>query len=389
MGDGRLIRRFNPLEVSHPVLPRHAVIVAKILLLVAFLKGYLVRPRRGVPLFEFLLEVPDAVYFDVMQVAVLLSAACIVFNVGLRFGCFLLGLVQLVVDIDNMALFAHTKLFLACLLFLLALYRSERGALFLKLQIVILYLGAGFNKALAASWWSGAFLSNYPLAQKSPAQTLLVQLGWEVHVPWLLGIVTIFLELGVAAAILRGRYAVAAMLGLSLHCGILAWTGFDYQIFLWAGAASYLLLLSPPASMEVCCSRGGARDRALRFLHAIEPGNPWIFRPRGSAETTGSRKLLVVAGDVHRTGLQAWAYLLAQSPAVLLLSFYVLAEPSSLTYEGWIRAWVTSGLVALVGMPVLFREAIRGRQGEPILKWPPSSGAGLISASPGDHKNSL
>ena len=120
MGDGRLIRRFNPLALSHPVLPRHAVIVAKILLLVAFLKGYLVRPRRGVPLFEFLLEVPDAVYFDVMQVAVLLSAASIVFNVGLRFGCFLLGLVQLVVDIDNMALFAHTKIFLACLLFLLA-----------------------------------------------------------------------------------------------------------------------------------------------------------------------------------------------------------------------------------------------------------------------------
>ncbi|MDG1399828.1 MAG: hypothetical protein P8R45_03710, partial [Candidatus Binatia bacterium] len=80
---------------------------------------------------------------------------------------------------------------------------------------------------------------------------------------------------------------------------------------------------------------------------------------------------------------------LAQSPAVLLLSFYVLAEPSPFTYEGWVRAWVTSGLVALVGMPVLFREAIRGRQGEPILKWPPSSGAGLISASPGDHKNSL
>ena len=87
--------------------------------------------------------------------------------------------------------------------------------------------------------------------------------------------------------------------------------------------------------------------------------------------------------------LKERAYLLAQSPAVLLLSFYVLAEPSSLTYEGWIRAWVTSGLVALVGMPVLFREAIRGRQGEPILKWPSSFGADLLSASPGDHKNSL
>jgi hypothetical protein len=77
----------------------------------------------------------------------------------LQLGCAMAGSAIVLRVLGNMPLYSNGRLLDGLLLLLLALYTPGRGRLFLRVQFLLVYAGAAFNKALDPDWWNGRFVA--------------------------------------------------------------------------------------------------------------------------------------------------------------------------------------------------------------------------------------
>ncbi len=237
---------WNPLRCDGTALPPTVLLAAKLLVLFLLaIGGY------GFDVFLPFLPALDAVReLGALRPAYrglfLLLAAALFLNRRVRLACFGLGALKLLALLACRTSWSNSHTFFACFLLLAGLQPRGRPPHLLRLQVALVYFGAGLNKLCLADWRGGVFFEHwtsavlglelYPaLAAWFPERLLSTLVSW----------LTIGLELGLGPALLWKRSRRAALLGgLLFHAGMLVFTGGRISwIFGYAMASAYLVFL--------------------------------------------------------------------------------------------------------------------------------------------------
>jgi len=313
-------------------LPPNLLLASKLMLLALWAKDYLtVLPPRHLPFVAALdaAGTPEQ-YRLVLLTAIGLGAVLIVFELAPRLGCLLVGGALCVAVVGCRPLFANSRLYPACFLVLLGLYEPRSGPTLVRAQVVLLYLGAGFNKLLDPDWLDGRFFESWMrdklhlgwyawLADRLPAMLPSMLLGW----------LTIAVELGIAVGLMRRRWwPLAVRVGASFHVMVLLTVNQDFGAFLATSLISYLAFVEWPA-------------RVVLTLPAGTPKIVGALLGRGRVVETGDGLAVEVDGR-RRSGAAALQQLVLYSPLAWLVFVAVITlAPAHL----W---WLRNAVAALV-----------------------------------------
>lgn len=312
----------DALSLRHPVLPVNHVALARLLALAWLTTGHaLFAPSVQLPWIPWLDLAGVRGWWPVLPVA--LGTACALVTLltpAVRSGALGLGLAILFALASARAAFAFNRLFVACLLVLIAGSGSRPLP---RLQVAVLYLGAALDKLHAPDWRSGQMLGSFVtelarfgrlwgpgghVGAPNPIAGWLAPLPPAAFAAASMGVIA--LELLLALAFARGwRWALGPH--LAFHLTLVFLTGGTFGLFFAASLACGVLLVAPEAKATFGPFRLHWRDAQWRGPRAWAlaalvwwPGllvtmatlcGPW-FSPAFVAGLTLSLALAAAAG---------------------------------------------------------------------------------------------
>jgi hypothetical protein len=166
---------------------------------------------------------------------------------GLRFRFFALVLAGLIFFsiLASKPQFSNSFLYSGCVLFLIGIYKPGLEWIF-RLQIALLYLGAGINKLFDADWISGQYF-DYFFSVPYPNQLYLGLSTFfeEKRLAMTISFITIFIELGLGAWALIGKRRMLLVVLINFfHLSMLVLTAWElsYIFYFLMAVSSYLIL---------------------------------------------------------------------------------------------------------------------------------------------------
>jgi predicted DCC family thiol-disulfide oxidoreductase YuxK len=260
-----------------------------------------------------------------------------------------LGLTILLAVVSSKAYYGNNKFFCGAMLLLTGLYESRPGGrlrtwgsaplLLLRLQLVIVYFGAGLNKLLDPDWQSGLFFHHWAgerlqhslylaLAPSFPPLALAKFFCWT----------TIATALGIALAFLKPRwYAIGIWGNILFQSALMFFTGTTFTMFFFAMTAASLVFVEWPTRKPVVIWDGDCGFCALtkrwwerldpeRFLEWIPFQDPASQRFGIPAQALGQR-LHLVAGDRVYAGFAAFKMMTLYNPIFYFATAVLMVLP--------------------------------------------------------------
>jgi len=245
--------RADPWRIGGSSLPPNLLLSAKLMAASLLLQGYVAAlPEPFVPLLSWLLPPrPDLVQAG-LQVGATGAALLLLGNRRPKVCALVLGGALLFTLLATRGEYRNSKFFVACILILIGLNAGKRSLVFLRAQLVLVYMGSGVNKLLDADWRSGRYFHHWQseilgngawdaLADRLPPLALGQAAGWVVIVSELT------LGAGLAFASLTSVVIVAAMI---MHAASVVMAGTTFGIFFAALLFSFPVLIAWPRPGE-------------------------------------------------------------------------------------------------------------------------------------------
>jgi hypothetical protein len=263
------------------------------------------------------------------------AAAALLLNFRVREACCVLGLTILVSLLASRTMYSNNFLYCGALLLMIGLERPGRTSWLLRLQVVLLYFGAGSNKLLDADWRSGQFFQNWyghdrgwylRIAESLPPLALSRALSWA----------TFCTELGIAAALLvRRAWPVVIWIVLAFHTALLVATGSTYHLFFYAATAAMLAFVEWPGTpLQVLYDARSLPVTRLRaWMQRLDLENSFVWRVRPAGDASALR---VTAGSTHSTNFTALKMLVLYNPRTYFTLLVMLCAPDVLHVRRWI-----------------------------------------------------
>jgi len=255
---------WNPLECHNTPMSPNLLLMAKLIVVCLLLKGYLLTlPDHFlpfIPVFDHLGS--PAVFQKTLQALFVVFGFMLLCNRRVRLCCIVLGLVFLVATLSSRVYYRNGRVFCGCILFLAGFYDKTETPTLLRLQIVLVYLGAGINKIFDSQWRNGEYFEYLIvdwLDQKY--YTALSHMLPELMLSKIMGWCIILSEFAIALGFLwPALYGMAIWVGILFHTGALVITGNDYGIFYTGALASFLAFVTLPGDIKMY------RDNCLRYF---------------------------------------------------------------------------------------------------------------------------
>jgi len=337
----RAVSLRNPFRCGGTELPAPLLLSAKLLVLLVWRAGIgqsVPVPSNGhLPFLELL---PAAPYVLALKATLAVTALALLFNRRPRLCALVAGACVLGADLSSRAYFAYNRAFLGCVLIAIGLTEAGRRPWVVRLQIALVYFGAGFNKLTDVDWRSGRFMavwmSRFCVQPGYAALSGALPDGWLSRaMSW----ATIATELSIAVCFLVPRlHRVGIWLGLGLHTGLLVLTDRVFGVFFYAAPASYLAFIEWPAMIPIWES--GASEGAKSLLRRLDLDGRLEWTTSGSpSESPPPWPFLRIRwGERTREGLELVRTLLLATPLSFFAGFAVLTipQPASIHFRKWI-----------------------------------------------------
>ena len=337
---------WNPLRCGGTALPVNLLVMAKAITIALLLTNHVaLLPDPFLPFVPGLDSLPPVLFQRTLQVCFVASALALLFNRSVRAAAFVLGMTIIVSVLASKAYYGNNKTFCGFILFLIGLYEPSREPWIIRLQLVLVYFGAGSNKLLDADWRSGVFFENWAsnrlhqpvflaVASHLPPMLLAKAISWF----------TISTELGLSGVFLVRRWFPLGIWGnLLLHSGMLFFTGSTFTMFFYAMTASMLAFASWPASPMLvifdgdcgfCALTKGWIERCdLEKTLEWRPYQSGIGERYGITDADASQRLYLInrdkGGGRIYSGFGAFKMMVLCNPISYLLTYTVLAAPGA------------------------------------------------------------
>jgi hypothetical protein len=256
---------------------------------------------------------------SVLNIVYWLAVLAILFNVRVRWAAMTLGISMLVGTSLSVTWYSDNRVFTGCVLFLMGLHRRGDSAGLLRWQLVLLYLGAGLNKALDPDWYSGVYFQQFVYGwvfPGTPGRWLFDTCSGRL--PALLlaqcfGLLTIVTELSLAIGLMfPGLTRRVVAVGIAFHLGILVFTQYTMGLFTIALGAAYLAICDWEHSPDEAHARRHSFSRLRHYLR----WSPAVY--------------ILVAGVSAAMQNPGWASGYLPNPANFLLVATLLLSPFGL-----------------------------------------------------------
>ena len=203
---------WNPLRCGGTALPVNLLIMAKAIAIALLLTNHVrLLPDPFLPFVPALDRIPPLLFQRTVQLVFIASAVTLIFNRSVRLSSFLLGMSIILSVVASKAYYGNNKTLCGFIFFLTSLYQPGQSPWMLRLQLVIVYFGAGLNKILDPDWRSGIFFENWAANRLHERMYLaLVPLLPHLALAKLMSWFTILTELGLSGAFLIRRLYPAA-----------------------------------------------------------------------------------------------------------------------------------------------------------------------------------
>lgn len=331
----------NPLRCDGTALPPNLLLMAKLIALTLLLTNHVrLLPDPFLPFIPGLDLLPPLVFQRTLQAAFLLSALALLFNRSVRLSSLALGLTIVLGVVSSKAYYGNNKFFCGAMLFLTGLYVPRRSPWPLRLQMVIVYFGAGLNKLLDPDWQSGLFFHHW--ASYRLHHSLYVALS-----PGLPDLVlakffcwtTIAIELGLSIAFLFPRlYPLGIWGNILFQSSMMFFTGSTFTMFFYAMTAGGLAFVDWPTARPVVIWDGDCGFCALtkkwweRF--DLQPFLEWVPFQAGAAQRFDlpqralEERLHLVTGNSVCAGFAAFKRMVLYNPLFYFATAVLLVFPT-------------------------------------------------------------
>jgi predicted DCC family thiol-disulfide oxidoreductase YuxK len=332
--------RWNPLRCGGLELPTNLVIMVKAIAIALLLtRHFQLLPDPFLPFIPGMDLIPGAWFQRSMQVLMVAGAIAILFNVRIRLSSFLVGMSLLISVVASKAYYGNNKTFCGLMLVLASLHQPGRPPWMLRLQLVVVYFGAGLNKLLDPDWRSGLFMHNWAANRlHQPVFLALEPLLPPLVLGKLMCWFTITIELGLSVLLLlRPLYPVGIWLSILLHSGMLFFTGSTFTMFFYGMTAAMLTFVDWPCEPMTVIYDGdcGFCNKARRFFERLDLEKAFRWERSQTAaldrigitpEMARERAYLVTAGRIYG-GFRAFRTMLLHNPAAYVVTYIALAAP--------------------------------------------------------------
>lgn len=363
----------RPFAIFGTSLQPNVLLMAKLIVLALLLQRQWPLSRHFLPFFSFFDHFGSPSTFHIVLLVLFLAgSAALLLNWYVRVACAVLGVTILISILASRPMFSNNLAYCAALLFMASLQEAGREPRLLRLQVIMLYFGAGLNKLLDPDWRSGQFFEywfghvhNNPWYLQAAGH--LPPLVFSKIASW----ISFSTELGISALLLFRQYPIAIWLILALHTGMLVLTDLTFQMFYFAACASCLaFVIWPQERMLVLYdSNWNLCLRAKRFFERLdlEQRCEWISLEKRDAQQSiedGRRDSLYLhVGKQQYQGFAALRMLLLYNPLTYFALVVILRAPDVLHLRRWIALAALvffSPFVELIGQRI-FRAWARNR----------------------------
>jgi predicted DCC family thiol-disulfide oxidoreductase YuxK len=331
---------WNPFRCGGTALPVNLLVMCKALAIVLLLTRHVTQlPTPFLPFIPGIDAVPPLLFQRTLQVVFVSTALTLLFNRSVRLSAFLLGATMLVGVISSRAYYGNNKTFCGLILVLAGLYEPGRSLLLLRLQLVLVYLGAGLNKLLDPDWQTGLFFNYWAVFRvRHPVYLALDRILPHLLLARAMSWFTIATELGLSVAFLvRRLFPIGIWLSLTLHAGMLLFTGSTFNMFFYAMSASMLIFADWPAApvLVLYDADCGFCTRTKRWLEHFDLEGTFRWRPYqsgagldfGISESDAARRLYLINGERIYSGFGAFKMMVLWNPIAYLVTYIILAAP--------------------------------------------------------------
>ena len=335
----------NPLRCGGTSLPIPLLLAAKIVALALLLTNHVrLMPDPFLPFVPVLDALPGPAFRLGLQAVFVVSAVALLLNQWVRVSALVLGSTLLLAVVASKAYYGNNKTMCGCLLFLIGLYHERTGSWLIRVQLALVYFGAGLNKMFDADWWSGQFFEHWAAVRlRQPVYVWLASALPPLVAAKFFCYSTIASEMVLSVALLAPRcYGWALWLSVLFQAALMEFSGSMFTMFFYVMQASMLAFVAWPRELVVIydgdCGICNQIRRALERCdfdgvmrwEAFQTG---IGERWGIARSAVETRLHLVADGRVYGGFAACKLLLLYLPAFLLLLTLVLAAPPN---EGWV-----------------------------------------------------
>lgn len=347
---------WNPLRLSGTPLPVPLLLSAKLIVVTMLATGHVTTlPDPFLPFLSVFDRIGDpALFRTALQVLFLAGSAALLLNRGVRLASLVVGMTILVGIAASRIYWANNTFFMGAVLTLIGLYTSERSVWLLRVQVAMIYFGAGLNKILDPDWLSGQFFEHWTVNLEHDlyrrAAALLPEMALSKFMCW----ATIATEWSLFVGFAWPRLWVFAIwLGILFHAAMTLFTGITFVLFLYVAPAAYFAFARWPRTQTEVIYDGdcGICAKTKRWFEALdfEGAFRWTTFQSGTGDRFGisrdalaKRLHVVVDGERIAEGFQAFKLMLLYNPVTWFVMLGVLLSLH------WGPAWARS--LAIAGM---------------------------------------
>ena len=301
---------WNPLRCGGTVLHTNLLLMAKMIALCLLLTNHVRQIPDPwlpfVPVFDWIGA--PAAFQRALQTVFVISAIALLFNRRVRLCCLLLGGSILIGVISSKAYYGNNKTFCGLILFLTGLYKPGQEPWLLRIQVAIVYFGAGLNTLLDAD--------------------LAKLMSW----------VTIVTELGISAAFLvRKWFPLGILASVLFQSSLMLVSGTNFNMFFYATQAALLIFVDWPRSRWLVIYDGdcGFCNRSKESIERVDleglldwrPYQSGAGRAYGISDADAAERLYLVAGSKIYSGFRAFRMMLLFNPVTYLAMAALIAAP--------------------------------------------------------------
>jgi predicted DCC family thiol-disulfide oxidoreductase YuxK len=240
--------------------------------------------------------------------------------------------------VSSRAYYGNNKTFCALVLVLAGLYANSLGAYLLRIQVALVYFGAGLNKALDPDWHSGQFFEHWATSRlQQPVYMWLSSQLPPLVMGKLMCWVTTVMELSASATLLIPRLTfIGVWLSVLLQSGFLLFTGTTFTMFFFGMQAAMFAFLKWPKTPLLVIYDGDcgfcdwSREQITRF--DLERVFSWVpyqsgrGKPFGITDELASRRLqMVTDGGKVLEGFHAVRRMFLYIPVLWMILFALIA----------------------------------------------------------------
>lgn len=335
---GHMENSWNPFRCGGTTLPTPLLLSAKLIVATLLLTNHVSTiPDPFLPFFSIFDHIDSVHIFQrILQTTFIGASLALLLNRSVRLSVFILGMVILVGIAASRIYWSNNTFYCGVILLLIGLYQHDRGQWLLCIQVALIYLGSGLNKALDPAWQSGQFFEHWTSASLNH-KTYLEVASWfpPLALSKIMCWATIGIEWSLFLGFLTPRFwTIALWLGIFFHASMTLFAGMTFVLFFYVVLASYLIFARWPSTHATVLYDGDCAfcERTKRFFERLDLEKQFEWIPFQSNRATSfgidpdklCQRLHMIAEDRVLTGFQAFKTILLYNPLVYFAMLFGL-----------------------------------------------------------------